>query len=97
MTYTCPICGYPDLDKDPRFAGASTLDCPSCGFDFGITDDAHFVSYEQAREEWIADGMPWRSRGRLMPVAWDAAAQIKNAVFTSVPMFFPPKIPQPAD
>lgn len=95
MAYTCPICGYADLDMDPRFADASTLDCPSCGFEFGITDDAFFVSYEQAREEWIVDGMPWRGPKRLIPPIRDAAAHLQNAIFTSIPVFLPPKVPKP--
>ena len=59
MKHTCPVCGYPDLQEAPRSerSGGSYEICPSCGFQFGVTDDDQGVSYEQWHEAWRAGGM----------------------------------------
>jgi hypothetical protein len=77
--FRCPVCGYPGLDEPPRSAesGASYEICPSCGFEFGVTDDDRGISYEQWRREWIASGMTWWSR-RPPPPGWDPRAQLRE-------------------
>ena len=77
--YRCPVCGYPGLDEPPRTeeSGASYEICPSCGFEFGVTDEDRGISYEQWRREWIAGGMRWWSR-RRPPAGWDPLAQVRE-------------------
>lgn len=82
-TYLCPVCGYPELVEPPRSertGGGSYEICPSCGFEFGVTDDDEGFSYEEWRRRWIARGMPWDSAAiRPAPVGWNPAQQLKNA------------------
>ena len=64
--YTCPVCTYPSLWSPPRHpvnGGASNEICPSCGFEFGVTDDDKGFSYKQWRMKWVSDGMPWDLKG----------------------------------
>jgi hypothetical protein len=77
--YRCPVCGYPGLDEPPRTeeSGPSYEICPSCGFEFGVTDDDRGIGYEQWRREWIAGGMRWWSR-RPVPAGWDPRAQLRD-------------------
>lgn len=77
---SCPACGYTALSEPPRSSsgGASYEICPSCGFQFGVSDDDLGFTYEEWRFEWIADGMPWRSE-EPKPDAWDPHAPL-NAV-----------------
>jgi hypothetical protein len=77
--YRCPVCGYLGLDEPPRTeeSGASYEICPSCGFEFGVTDDDRGLSYEQWRREWIGGGMRWWSR-RRQPTGWDPRAQLRE-------------------
>ena len=41
MGYLCPVCGYPELEEVPRThdGGGSYEICPSCSFQFGVSDD----------------------------------------------------------
>jgi hypothetical protein len=73
-----PVCGYPDLHEPPRSStgGGSYEICPSCGFEFGASDDGLGYSYEQWRSEWVRDGMPWCSP-RPRPAGWDPAEQLR--------------------
>jgi predicted RNA-binding Zn-ribbon protein involved in translation (DUF1610 family) len=77
--FRCPVCGYLGLDEPARTAesGPSYDMCPSCGFEFGVTDDDRGFSYADWRREWIANGSQWWSRGRRKPPGWDAAAQLR--------------------
>jgi transposase-like protein len=77
MKHACPVCGYPDLREAPRSkrSGGSYEICPSCGFQFGVTDDDQGLSYEQWRETWRDGGMKWSSQ-RTQPANWDPAAQL---------------------
>ena len=82
MTYTCPACGYPGLTEAPRSptTGAGSYEiCPSCGFEFGVTDDDQGFSYEQWRQRWVERGMPWDSAGiEPPPNGWDPSAQLQR-------------------
>jgi hypothetical protein len=78
-TYTCPVCGYPELEDPPRSesGGASNEICSSCGFEFGVTDDDGGFSYEAWRDQWVRTGMPWWADGlEERPARWDPAAQL---------------------
>ena len=83
--HQCPVCGYPELRDPPRSstAGASYEICPSCGFEFGVSDDDLGYTHHQWREEWMRDGMPWRSR-RPQPEDWNPSQQLE-AVQTVAP------------
>lgn len=84
MTNTCPVCGYPDLDEPPYRntpkGGLGSYEiCPSCGFQFGYTDDATHVTHEQWRAQWIAGGMIWDKGRSTPPPNWNPREQLQNA------------------
>ena len=62
-TYSCPVCGYDRLHDPPRSetSGGSDEICPSCGFQFGFSDDAQGYTYTAWRDDWVKRGMPWSS------------------------------------
>ncbi len=73
--FLCPVCRYPDLAEPPRTeAGPSYEVCPSCGFEFGVTDDDRGISDGEWRRRWLADGARWQSTAPVPP-GWDGAAQ----------------------
>ena len=78
--YQCPVCGYPGLAEPARSeAGHPSWEiCPSCGFEFGYDDDDAGRSYADWRQEWIAQGMPWRIRSHRPPPGWDPRAQLQT-------------------
>lgn len=78
MKFTCPVCGYAGLDEEPRTAsgGGSFEICPSCGFQFGVTDDDQGVTYEQWRHWWIEGGMVWDKARSEPPDGWDPVQQL---------------------
>lgn len=78
-TFQCPVCGYPGLEERPytEESGASYEICPSCGYEFGVTDTDRGISYEQRRREWIQGGMRWWSRSPRPP-GWDPRAQLAS-------------------
>jgi hypothetical protein len=81
VRYQCPVCGYPDLTEPPRKegCGGSYEICPSCGFEFGFTDEDQGYSYEAWRRLWIDCGMPWRNQGITAPPdGWDPAEQLRS-------------------
>lgn len=59
----CPVCGYPHLQEPHRstIGGGSYEICPSCGFQFGVSDDDRGYTYAGWREEWIEHGCAWAS------------------------------------
>lgn len=79
----CPVCGY-DLGF-PAWDGNSPSDeiCPCCGIQFGYDDAAggqvqlRREIYENWRENWVSEGMPWRSAGTAPPDNWRPLAQLK--------------------
>jgi hypothetical protein len=79
--YMCPVCGYQHLKDPPRSSsgGGSYEICPACGFEFGVSDDDLGYTYDEWRQEWVADGMPWRS-SRPRPCCWDPDEQVKRIV-----------------
>ncbi len=77
MNYICPVCGFDALREAPYGAGMYEI-CPSCGFQFGVTDDDRHISFEEWREDWIARGMPWSSKGRPEPQGWNPKDQLRK-------------------
>ena len=77
-SHSCPVCGYAKLHESPRSSsgGGSFEICPSCGFQFGVSDDDDGISYEEWREDWIDGGMEWTSKGIEQPRVWDAKAAL---------------------
>lgn len=78
MPHTCPVCAYPKLTEPPRSqsGGGSYEICPSCGFEFGVSDDDQGFTYAQWRARWKKAGMPWSSKGTKPPRAWNPARQL---------------------
>ncbi len=79
----CPVCGYPDLDEPPYRGSvgrgsASYEICPSCGFQFGWTDDDQHITHEKWRERWIANDMPWAIEEMEKPSDWNPREQLLN-------------------
>jgi hypothetical protein len=80
MGFVCPVCGFPNLDKpprSPRTGGGSFEICPSCSFHFGVSDDDLGFTFEQWRQDWIAQGMPWDRGTTLSPEGWDPRSQLR--------------------
>ncbi len=77
--FQCPVCGYPGLEERPRSAGGdpSYEICPSCGFEFGVSDDSDGLSYQDWRIQWIAHGMIW-SGSAPAPTFWDPKTQVET-------------------
>jgi hypothetical protein len=75
--HPCPVCDYPNLSEPPRseFGGGSFEICPSCGFQFGVNDDAEGISYETWRRRWEARDMPWSGVGIKPPANWKPVAK----------------------
>ena len=78
MPHLCLVCAYPKLNEPPRSqsGGGSYEICPSCGFEFGVSDDDLGHTYESWRQAWLAKGMKWSSRGHKKPAAWNPAQQL---------------------
>jgi hypothetical protein len=86
MKHICPICGYAKLTEAPRgqSGGGSYEICPSCGFQFGVSDDDSGYTYATWRTEWKKNGMEWASVSGA-PKSWNAAKQLKNLALKSPP------------
>lgn len=78
--FTCPVCGFPGLTQPPRnrSGGASYEICPSCAFQFGVSDDDRGQTYDGWRARWIAEGMPWDRGASPPPESWDPAEQLRR-------------------
>jgi hypothetical protein len=78
-SFVCPVCGYPNLRREPytNAGGGSYEICWSCGFEFGVSDDADGFTHESWRARWVSMGMPWDSAElRSPPEGWDPQAQL---------------------
>ena len=84
MSNICPVCGFTSLREPPRSpqTGAGSYEiCPSCGFEFGVTDDDRGITFEQWRSRWVGLGKPWSSRGiEPVPDEWDPDAQLRALI-----------------
>lgn len=77
-THLCPVCHYPGLADPPwSEAGPSYEICPSCGYEFGVTDDDLGVTPESWRRLWIDREHPWSSTAPPPP-GWDGARQLRR-------------------
>ncbi len=74
----CPVCGCDGLDEPPYDAeGLGNYDiCPSCGYEYGVTDDDMGFTHEEWRQRWIDGGMRWRHDSK--PSNWDPVAQLSR-------------------
>ena len=59
--------------------GASYEICPSCGFQFGVSDDDAGISPAEWRAHWIRDGMKWSSQTSAAPPRWQPQRQLTKA------------------
>lgn len=77
MTWTCPVCGYRNLEFPPRDkqGHASHETCQSCGFEFGVSDDDLGFTYDDWRESWAADGFRWYGTAPV-PNGWNGRDQL---------------------
>lgn len=87
MPYICPVCGFPDLEEPPRSpsGGGSYEICPSCSFQFGVSDDDRGFSYDEWRRRWIESGMPWDKGSSTPPSGWDPIQQLSHINITLKP------------
>lgn len=77
-TFTCPVCHYPGLSEQPYSdAGPSFEICPSCGFEFGVSDDDQGHTPDTWRAAWAEEGFPWRSTAPR-PSGWDGRRQLSS-------------------
>ena len=85
MAHICPCCGFPGLREPPRSAsgGGSYEICPSCGFQFGVSDDDAGFTYAHWRTRWKARGLHWSSKGIAPPCGWNAASQMASLLARS--------------
>ena len=77
--FQCPACGFGDLAAPPYDeAGAGSEEiCPSCRYQFGVTDDDHGIGFADWRAVWVKMGKPWRTRPITQPPpGWDPDAQL---------------------
>lgn len=76
--FMCPVCGYPNLEDDPKLQNYDI--CPCCATEFGASDVSN--TYEELRADWIARGKQWWSDFEFDPVpeGWNADEQLKNVV-----------------
>jgi hypothetical protein len=78
-SHMCPVCGYGGLQDTPRSSsgGGSYEICPPCGFEFGVSDDDIGYTYDEWRQEWIVEGMPWRG-SQPTPPDWNPIQQLDD-------------------
>jgi transcription elongation factor Elf1 len=85
--FTCPACGFPDLSEAPRTVGGggSYEICPSCGFEFGWTDELKGFDYEMWRALWVSNGMQWSTSPSRKPDGWNPSHQIEELLASAAP------------
>ena len=77
--YTCPVCGFPNLDEppwDPVTKSPSFDICPCCGFEFGY-DNATPTAMKKYRLNWVKTGARW-FLPNLKPPDWSLRQQLLN-------------------
>ena len=77
-THICPVCGFDGLAKaayDKRGFGSLEV-CPSCAFQFNVSDTQYGWSFRDWRARWISDGMQWSSLNLKRPRGWNAQNQL---------------------
>jgi hypothetical protein len=76
----CPVCGYDGLTRPPydKRGFGSHEACPSCGFQFNVSDVQQGWSHRDWRARWIADGMQWSSQTIDRPRRWSAGNQLNR-------------------
>lgn len=80
-SFICPICGYPALSRQPRSdaGGGSYEICPSCGFQFGVSDEDLGYTDEEWRAMWVDDNYRWRGvPPQSPPSSWDGDSQLAS-------------------
>src|SRR5262245_2244099 len=78
----CPVCGYAGLDR-PAYnsKGFGSLEgCPSCGFQFDVSDTKGGWSFSDWRKQWISNGMSWSSAVVKPPRNWSPQNQVSKVV-----------------
>jgi|SRR5579864_5115360 len=70
VSFTCPVCAYPDLKSPPENFSI----CPSCGTEFGFDDAGN--SHEELRRQWIAEGLHWFNDMVPQPLDWEPWKQL---------------------
>jgi len=80
VPYKCPVCGFAGLSDIPRTieGGGSYEICPSCGFQFGVSDEDSGISYADWRAKWIRRGMRGSGVGMKPPKDWDPVKQLHS-------------------
>ena len=80
MKHLCPVCHYPHLTEPPRSksGGGSYEICPSCGFQFGVSDDDDGFTYARWRTAWKKGGAKWSSQQKP-PADWNGTTQLGKA------------------
>lgn len=81
--YRCPVCGNKNLEE-PAYWGpgegvgaASLYICLCCNFQYGYDDDAVGHSFASWRDQWIAEGMPWRGSTKK-PKGYNPSEQLQH-------------------
>jgi hypothetical protein len=77
MRHICPVCGYPNLENEPK----NHEICSSCGTQFGYDD--FLRSRESLRQQWVDSGAKWFLEG-FEPYKWNGYSQLRNAGFLDV-------------
>lgn len=81
--HRCPICGQPNLTKPAYNGPANEISpgsqeiCLCCHFQFGYDDDAVGHTFADWRNQWVADGMPWRGSTKT-PKDYTPQEQLKH-------------------
>lgn len=80
MKYLCPVCGFKDLDKPAYFENGepSYQICRACFYEYGYDDDSEGITHSQWRDQWISEGMPWRSNPKNQPADWNPKKDLET-------------------
>lgn len=83
MKFTCPVCGYSELDEAPWGEDGSTASfsiCECCGVEFGY-EDATPEGKLRYRKQWIESGGKWFDESQK-PENWNMKKQLMNIGIT---------------